>query len=229
MISAKVKKVSEKFKAWSERVSARIDVEAVAIRKAIFCFFFLFICTPTGHLIAWVQFRGYAPSMEEYHAQQEEYHDEFMAFLSDYLPEDPEGDDVYHATLRGLTQGIRGAADLGTSGAAWLIDQTLSLSSTAASYVLESWKAFKIHLFSWIYGSILYLVAFSILVDLITTRSRRWFWKKQNNLIGWKLQENGFLFGALVTVICWFTPLGQFMEVVFDAIHWLTYDLIYGT
>jgi len=145
------------------------------------------------------------------HAQQEEYHDEFMAFLSDYLPEDPDGDDVYHTTLRGLTQGIRGAADLGTSGAAWLIDQTLSLSSTAASYVLESWKAFKIHLFSWIYGSILYLVAFSILVDLITTRSRRWFWKKQNNLIGWKLQENGFLFGALVTVICWFTPLGQFM------------------
>lgn len=76
--------------------------------------------------------------MDEYTAQQEEYHDQFLAFLSDYLPDDPEGDDLYHAMLRSMTQGMRNAADMGASGMAWMVDHTLSMSTTATKYVLDA-------------------------------------------------------------------------------------------
>jgi len=222
------KERNEGFKSWSDRWSDRIGIDAPSIRKAVLCFFFLFICTPLGQLIAWVQFSGYAPTMDEYTAQQEEYHDQFMAFLSDYLPDDPAGDDLYHETLRSMTQGMRSAADMGASGMAWMVDYTVSMSTTATKYVLDAWKAFKIYLFSWIYGSILYLVAFSFLTDLITQKVQHRFWKGLNSVTGWKLKEQGFLFGAILTLILWLTPVGDVMEAGFNAIHWITYDALYS-
>ena len=219
---------SSGFKAWSERASARIGIDAPSIRKAVLCFFFLFICTPLGQVIAWVQFRGYAPTMDEYTAQQEDYHDQFMAFLSDYLPDDPAGDDLYHSTLRSMTQGLREAADLGANGMAWMVNHTLSMSASATKYVLDAWKAFKIYLFSWIYGSILYLVAFSFLTDLITQKIQHRFWTWLNGITGWRIKEQGFLFGAVLTLLLWFTPIGDVLEAGFNAIHWITYDVFHG-
>lgn len=220
--------LSTGFSSWSERVAKRLNIDAPSVRKAVFCFFFLFICTPVGHLVAWIQFQGYEASVEEYHEQQDKYHEQFMSFLADYLPAEPEGDDMYHATLRELVHGMNSAVDAGTNGIAWIVDHTLSLSTTTMTYILDAWKAFKIYFFSWVYGVILYLVSFSILTDLITQKLQHRLWLWLHDTVGWKLKQSGFLFGALFTALLWFTPIGTLLEEGFNAIHWITYDVFYG-
>lgn len=70
----------------------------------------------------------------------------------------------------------------------------------------------------------MYLVAFSFLTDLITQKVQHRFWKWLNSITGWNLKEQGFVFGAILTLILWLTPVGDVMEAGFNAIHWITYD-----